>query len=331
MQRQSKGAILVNREILDKLIPLTEEEKKLISGRKEINRVLYMESGKNVINSKKLLEQGKLITIRPHTRFVHFPPHVHDYIEVVYMCCGTTRHIINGDTIDLKEGELLFLSRSATQEIMPAGENDIAVNFIVMPQFFDRTLAMLTNEETPIKSFLTDCLKNTDSSTPYLYFKVSDVLPIRNLVENLVWNLIYKEPNKRQINQNTMGLLFLLLLNYTERLEYKNKDDELIINVLRYAEENYVNGSLTELAESLHYEFAWLSREIKNRTGKNYTRLVQERRLAQAEFLIKNSDIKISEIARQTGYDNISYFHRLFNKTYKMTPKKYRDLIRNNK
>jgi len=321
----------VNREILDKLIPLTEEEKKLISGRKEINRVLYMESGKNVINSKKLLEQGKLITIRPHTRFVHFPPHVHDYIEVVYMCCGTTRHIINGDTIDLKEGELLFLSRNATQEIMPAGKYDIAVNFIVMPQFFDRTLAMLTNEETPIKSFLTDCLKNTDSSTPYLYFKVSDVLPIRNLVENLVWNLIYKEPNKRQINQNTMGLLFLLLLNYTERLEYKNKDDELIINVLRYVEENYVNGSLTELAESLHYEFAWLSREIKNRTGKNYTRLVQERRLAQAEFLIKNSDIKISEIARQTGYDNISYFHRLFNKTYKMTPKKYRDLIRNNK
>lgn len=321
----------MNREILDKLIPLTEEEKKLISGRKEINRVLYMESGKNVINSKKLLEQGKLITIRPHTRFVHFPPHVHDYIEVVYMCCGTTRHIINGDTIDLKEGELLFLSRNATQEIMPAGKYDIAVNFIVMPQFFDRTLAMLTNEETPIKSFLTDCLKNTDSSTPYLYFKVSDVLPIRNLVENLVWNLIYKEPNKRQINQNTMGLLFLLLLNYTERLEYKNKDDELIINVLRYVEENYVNGSLTELAESLHYEFAWLSREIKNRTGKNYTRLVQERRLAQAEFLIKNSDIKMSEIARQTGYDNISYFHRLFNKTYKMTPKKYRDLIRNNK
>ena len=318
----------MNREILDKLIPLTEEEKKLISGRKEINRVLYMESGKNVINSKKLLEQGKLITIRPHTRFVHFPPHVHDYIEVVYMCCGTTRHIINGDTIDLKEGELLFLSRSATQEIMPAGEYDIAVNFIVMPQFFDRTLAMLTNEETPIKSFLTDCLKNTDSSTPYLYFKVSDVLPIRNLVENLVWNLIYKEPNKRQINQNTMGLLFLLLLNYTERLEYKNKDDELIINVLRYVEENYVNGSLTELAESLHYEFAWLSREIKSRTGKNYTQLVQERRLAQAEFLIKNSDIKISEIARQTGYDNISYFHRLFNKTYKMTPKKYRDLTR---
>lgn len=318
----------MNREILDKLIPLTEEEKKLISGRKEINRVLYMESGKNVINSKKLLEQGKLITIRPHTRFVHFPPHVHDYIEVVYMCCGTTRHIINGDTIDLKEGELLFLSRNATQEIMPAGKYDIAVNFIVMPQFFDRTLAMLTNEETPIKSFLTDCLKNTDSSTPYLYFKVSDVLPIRNLVENLVWNLIYKEPNKRQINQNTMGLLFLLLLNYTERLEYKNKDDELIINVLRYVEENYVNGSLTELAESLHYEFAWLSREIKSRTGKNYTQLVQERRLAQAEFLIKNSDIKISEIARQTGYDNISYFHRLFNKTYKMTPKKYRDLTR---
>lgn len=319
----------MKKEIIDKLIPLTEEERKLVDGRKEINRVLYMDSSKNVINSKKLLEQGKLIAIRPHTRFVRFPPHVHDYIEVVYMCCGSTTHIINGDEIILKEGELLFLTGSATQEILPAGERDIAVNFIILPQFFDRTLAMLTNEETPIKSFLIDCLKSEQPSTPYLYFKVSDVLPIQNLVENLVWNLIYKEPNKRLINQNTMGLLFLLLLNYTERLEYKNKDDELVINVLRYIEENYAGGSLTELAEELHYDFAHLSREIKVRTGKTYTRLVQERRLSQAEFLIKNSNLKIAEIAGQIGYDNISYFHRIFNKAYGMSPKKYRDRCRN--
>lgn len=314
----------MKREIIDRLIPLTDEEKKLVDGRKEINRVLYMDSGKNVINSKKLLEQGKLIAIRPHTRFVRFPPHVHDYIEVVYMCCGSTTHIINGDEIILKEGELLFLTRSATQEILSAGEMDIAVNFIILPQFFDRTLAMLSNEETPIKSFLIDCLKSIQPSTPYLYFKVSDVLPIQNLVENLVWNLIYKEPNKRLINQNTMGLLFLLLLNYTERLEYKNKDDELVINVLRYIEENYESGSLTQLAEELHYEYAHLSREIKARMGKTYTQLVQERRLSQAEFLIKNSNLRIAEIAGQIGYDNISYFHRIFNKAYGMSPKKYR-------
>ena len=33
----------------------------------------------------------------------------------------------------------------------------------------------------------------------------------------------------------------------------------------------------------------------------------------------------IKEIAQQVGYDNISYFHRLFSKTCGMSPKKYRD------
>lgn len=316
----------MNKEILDKLLPLTEEEKKLVDGTKEINRVLYMDSEKDVISGKKLLEMGKLIAMRKHTRFVRFPPHKHDYIEVVYMCSGSTEHIVNGERIVLKAGELLFLTRSAVQEILPASEYDIAVNFIVLPNFFDRTLAMLSDEETPIKSFLIDCLKNAQPSTPYLHFKVSDVLPIQNLVENLVWNLIYKEPNKRQINQNTMGLLFLLLLNYTERLEYKNKEDEFVINVLRYIEENYASGSLYELAVEMNRDFYGLSREIKSRTGKTYTELVRDRRLAQAEFLIKNSKLKISEIAARIGYDNISYFYRIFAKTYGKTPKKYRDM-----
>ena len=49
----------------------------------------------NTINAQKLLSAGKLITIRPHTRFVHFPEHTHDYVEVVYMCEGVTEHIVN--------------------------------------------------------------------------------------------------------------------------------------------------------------------------------------------------------------------------------------------
>ena len=51
-----------------------------------------------VIDSDKLLEAGQLITIRPHTRFVHFPEHTHNYVEVIYMCrrdhpCGGWREL----------------------------------------------------------------------------------------------------------------------------------------------------------------------------------------------------------------------------------------------
>ncbi len=314
-------------EIINSLLEKTKEENKILKSGSKIDRSIYMQSEKNVINAEKLLSQGKLITVRPHTRFVHFPEHTHDYIEAIYMCKGKTEHIINGEHITLREGELLFLSQNAKQEIMPAGDNDIAVNFIILPEFFDKTLLMLESEETPIKRFVIDCILNKESSTPYLHFKVADILPIQNLVENLVWTLLNNQQNKRSINQTTMGLLLLQLMNHTDTLNYINRDEQIIMQVLGYIEEHYKNGSLSELANTLHYDFTWLSREIKRRTGKTYTELLHNKRMSQAAYLLKNTHINIDEIAVQTGYENISYFHRLFYKTYNKTPREYRNNI----
>lgn len=311
-------------EIIEKLRCITLEEKEILNSGAEIDRKLYMQNESNIINSEKLLTEGKLITLRPHTRFAHFPEHTHDYIELIYTCDGETNHIINGEKISLKKGELLFLSQNAKQEVLPASADDIAINFIILPEFFDKTLMMLENEESPLKKFITDCLLNKASSTPYLHFKVSDILPIQNLIENLAWTLINSVTNKRSINQTTMGLLILQLMNFTDRLSYINSDEEIIMKTLSYIEEFYKNGSLSELANHLNYDVAWLSREIKRKTGKTYTELLQEKRMSQAGYLLRNTDINIDEIAIKVGYENISYFHRLFYKIHKKTPREYR-------
>ncbi len=317
--------IIINEIILNKLTAITAEEKAILDGNTEIDKSLYTENGGSIINSKKLLESGKLITIRPHTRFVHFPEHTHDYVEAVYMCSGKTTHIINGNTIDLCAGELLFLGQTAKQEILPAGKNDIAINFIILPSFFDKSLEMLGEEETPLRKFLTDCLGKTTDSQGYLHFKVSDVLPIQNLIENLLWTLIYDTPNKRNINQTTMGLLFMQLLNFTDRLSYTKKEQDILLQVFRYIEDNYKSGSLTELADILHYDLFWLSKEIKEKTGFTYTELLQEKRLTQSAFFLRTTNMKVTDIANAVGYENISYFHRIFYKKYEVSPKKYRD------
>ena len=74
---------MLKAEILEKLKPITEEEHKIINGQTDIDRSLYMDSPFNIINSKKMMDMGNQITIRPHTRFVHFPEHSHDYIEII--------------------------------------------------------------------------------------------------------------------------------------------------------------------------------------------------------------------------------------------------------
>ena len=145
----------MNQQILQELMTITEEEQRILNGEKKIDRNVYMENATNVINSRKLLSKDKKITVRKHTRFVHFPEHTHDYVEAIYMCSGQTTHIINGEAMLLKEGEFLILTQHATQEILPAGLHDIGVNFVIMPEFFEQTLIMLGEEETPLKKWAT--------------------------------------------------------------------------------------------------------------------------------------------------------------------------------
>lgn len=316
----------MNNEILERLKVITPEERDILDGKKQINKAIYMDTSSNVIDNKKLLDSGKLIQVRPHTRFVHFPQHRHNYVEMIYMYQGHTHHIINGEEVELKEGELLFLSQNATQEILPADLEDIAVNFIILPEFFDRTLLMIGEEENLLREFIIGCLKCEEDKVSYLHFKVADVLPIQNLVENLIWTIMNNQQNNRSINQITMGLLFLQLLNYTDKMSVgKNQyEQELTIKLLSFIEEHYKDGKLTDLAKELHCDLYWLSRMVKKLTGKTYTELVQMKRLNQAAYLLKTTKLTVAEIGYAVGYDNLSYFHRIFQDRFHASPKEYR-------
>lgn len=314
----------IDERIIEHFSPVTEEEKKILDGSKTIERELYMQDNPNVINSRKLLSSGKLITIRPHTRFIHFPRHTHDYVEMVYMCSGKTTHFVNGKRIELHAGELLIMNQSAAHEICTAGEHDIAVNFIVLPEFFNTALSFIGEEETPLKRFIIDSLCRQNTGGGELHFCVSEVKPIQNLIENLIWTLITETRAKQKTSQMTMALLFMQLLSYTEKLSSDTKEDAAVVGALDYIETNYVSGNLTDAAERLHYDLSWLSRKIKQKTGKTYTELVKEKRLAQAAFLLKSTDRNVDDISFAVGYENVSYFHRIFYAEYGKTPKRYR-------
>ncbi len=315
---------MIDPSILEKLSALSEEEKNILSGKKVIDRTLYMDGQVDVITGDKLLSADKNITIRPHTRFIDFPEHTHDYVEMVYMCQGQTVHYVNGNRLLLKEGELLMLGQHARQSIKAAGEKDIAVNFIIRPAFLQDTLHFLGDESTPLRRFILDSLQG-GKNLSFLHFQVSDILPVQNLIENMLYTLTTETPNRRGIYQMTIGLLFANLLNHTETITLESPEEKAILSVLRYIEGHYQNGSLTDIAAALKYDVPTLSRLILQKTSKNYTALVQEKRLSQAAWLLTNTDKNVDEIALRIGYENMSYFHRIFTARYGMSPKKYRD------
>jgi len=317
----------MEQSLLEKLKVITPEEQKILQEKGSVEMSLYTSDSKFVVDRKKMLERGKLMDIRTHTRFVHFPPHSHNYIEIIYMCSGSTTHIIHNNTrVELEQGDLLFLNQNAVHEILPAGFDDIGVNFIVMPEFFDIAFEMM-EEENVVRDFFVEALKQKKNGMDYIHFRVSDILPVQNLIENMIWSLVNRQAYKRNINKITMGLLIVQLSGYMDRICYGDAgqyEKNLMFSILQYVEENYKDGSLGELAQMHNQSLSGISRFIKKQTGMTFKELVMQKRLSQAAFLLGTTKLTVEDIIAAVGYDNSSYFHRIFREKYGMTPRKYR-------
>lgn len=321
----------MHEQLLNQLRRITEEEKEILRRQSGVDKSLYT-SGKNfVVDKDKMLTGGRLIDIRTHTRFVHFPEHTHNYIEIIYMCSGTTTHIINRNVrVMLQQGELLFLNSNARQEILPAGQDDVAVNFIVLPEFFHQAFQMV-EEGNVVRDFLVGTLQRKYQGMDFIHFQVSDVLPVQNLVENLIWSLLCEEGGKSAENQTTMALLIRQLSRHTELIRVVGPDQfdrRLLLFVLRYIEDHYRGGTLAQLAALTRQPLSGLSRFIKREAGGTFQQLLMQKRLSQAAYLLTTTKLAVEDIVAAVGYDNNSYFHRIFKERYGMTPKKYRDAQR---
>lgn len=313
-------------KITDYLSVITEEENRILKEHKEIDKENYSSSREFVVDNRKLLEKGQLIEIRPHTRFAYFPKHRHNYVEMVYMCKGSTTHIINGnEKIVLAEGDLLFLNQHAIHEILPAAFTDLAVNFIILPEFFDRSLTMI-EQDNVLRHFLISALTGEMSGMDYLYFKAKDILPVENLIENMLWTLIEKKPHTGTIVSVTMGLILMNLSTFSEIPESGGDYEHTVVfKVLKYIESNYKNGTLSEISGMLNLPEYTLSRLLKRFTGYNFKELLKQQKLQQAVFWLENSNMSIDNIIDSLGYCNSSFFYRSFKEKYGVSPGEYRN------
>lgn len=317
----------MNKELLEHLKEITQEERTLLQGDSSIQKGIYTSGKDFVVDNAKLLERGHLIEIRPHTRFAHFPKHRHNYVELVYMCCGSTTHIINDtEKIVLGQGDLLFLSQTATQEILPAGREDIAVNFIILPEFFDRSLSMIERDNV-LRNFVVSTLSSGNSQIPYLHFRAKNILPIQNLIENMLWTLIDKKPGTNTINQITMGLILMNLSLFADSMfqgRTGNYEQDMIFRILKYIETHYKAGTLAEISGELRLPPYYVSRLLKKYTGHTFKELLQQQKLQQAVYLLSQTTLSVDGILEAIGYNNSSFFYRGFRERYGCSPREYR-------
>ena len=124
-----------------------------------------------------------------------------------------------------------------------------------------------------------------------------------------------------------MGLIFMYLVESVQYVEMRlpNQYENMIsMTTLDYIEQKYRTATLTELCGRLHLPMHVLSKMIKKSTGFNFKELLQRKRLNKAVELMCETDLPVSDIIAAVGYENNSYFHRVFKEHYHMTPRAFR-------
>lgn len=90
--------------------------------------------------------------------------------------------------------------------------------------------------------------------------------------------------------------------------------------MLKIMYDQYKTITLSGLAEQLHYTVHYSSKYLKNVFGCTFSAMIQKIRFQNAECLLRNSDMTVSEVGKEIGYENTENFFRAFKKHYHMTP-----------
>lgn len=110
--------------------------------------------------------------------------------------------------------------------------------------------------------------------------------------------------------------------NCEEKIENKEKKySKIIKRAMDYICENYKQHiSLGDIAGHVYISHEYFSRLFKEEVGQNFSTYLTNYRMEKAEYLLKNTDKKIAEIASGVGYANTGYFSKSYKKYKDVSP-----------
>lgn len=286
----------------------------------------------NLINLKENTHHGDFI-LPFSTYFCSFsntytfvPIHWHEEMEITLVKKGSGQHKIDLTPFDVKEGDIILVKPFSLHSIEQVNNDDMIWDTMVF------NLNMLN-------SALTDgCLIKYFAPI----FNNENELPMIIRIDSPGHDEIYSTIKKifRCYTNKTYGfelelksLLFHLFYTiYENKLVKEKKSSSIskevsnkIKSILQFIHENY-NKDLTipEIASTCNFSEYHFMRFFKKYIGMTCIEYINNFRLETASSLLNESDKSIIDISFEVGFNNVSYFNKLFKKKYSITPKEFR-------
>ena len=218
-------------------------------------------------------------------------------------------HFKQNDGI-MAEASINFGGKTTVVDANGNGRLDAVSN--TLKQFFDISYELSTYEE--------HALSHGSSSKAIAYVGITcdgknywGVGMDEDIIKASISALVVAVNKLPQIQQNEEG------------------QDERLTAMLNYIQNNYQTVTLESVAEQFHLSEPYVSKYIKDKSGKTFGEHVAHIRMKRAKTLLKNGNMTVENIAYAVGYQNVEHSNRTFKKSFDMTPIQYRNESREQK
>ncbi len=259
-------------------------------------------------------------------RSFQIPVHWHDELEIIYVKSGFLTVSISGESYIGNPGDAFVVSPG---NLHLMGSDTGAVDYYTF-------LFPLKNLSFRADDLLEDkLLEPLNSGHLMINPRINDTA--KELCEQLIE--VYEAKNDESESQLTAQIKTkIILLQFILEMWKKGfiiENDTSGRNTVEkemvsYIQQNYTGKiSLKEFGEQFHLSEKYISRYFKEHFHITLSQYVTYLRLEHAKQLLQDTDIPVTEVAMQSGYQNVSYFIRSFKKTYEISPLKYRNNMLN--
>lgn len=234
---------------------------------------------------------------------------------------------IGNDSINLSKGDLCMLS-PGTMHSVSVFDDSLVINILIRHGTLEDILFNVLRDQSIISAFFLDNIY-AKKHLEYMIFHTCDDCDIRDLVLDMYVEEIRKDLYSSSILNSMLIILFAQLTrNHRKTVEFSPTVKKLPqgnTNLLSYIQNHYQEVTLSDVAREFSYDPAYCSRLIKSITGQSFSDLLRDIRLKRAEIMLQSTNIPISQISRNIGYENPEAFIRAFRKRTDMTPSQYRN------
>lgn len=254
-------------------------------------------------------------------RSFQIPVHWHDEFEIIYVRSGFLTVSISGESYIGKTGEAFVVS-PGNLHLMGSQTGTVDYYTFLFPLKY---ISFRTDDMLDEK-----LLEPLNSGHLMICPRVKDTA--KELCEQLIE--IYeakKDESESKITTQVRTKIILLqfILEMWEKgfvIENdKSGRNTIEKEMISYIQQNFMEKiSLKEFSEQFHLSEKYISRYFKEHFHITLSQYITHLRLEHAKQLLQDTDIPVTEIAMQSGYQNVSYFIRSFKKTYGVSPLKYR-------